>query len=37
MLFCVAGFPPRQPRFDSSSGQMGFVIGKVAVERIFSE
>jgi hypothetical protein len=33
----VAGFPPRRPGFDPVSGQVGFVVDKVALGRIFSE
>jgi hypothetical protein len=33
----VAGFPPRRPGFDPGSGQVGFVVNKVALGRVFSE
>jgi hypothetical protein len=33
----VAGFPPRRPGFEPGSGQVGFVVDKVAVEQVFSE
>jgi hypothetical protein len=33
----VAGFPPRQPEFESSSGHVGFVVDKVALGQGFSE
>jgi hypothetical protein len=31
-----AGFPPRRLRFDSRSGNMGFMLNKVALEQVFS-
>jgi hypothetical protein len=33
----VAGFPPRRPGFDPGSGQVGFVMDKVALGQVFSE
>jgi hypothetical protein len=33
----VAGFPYRRPRFEPGSGQVGFVVGKVALGQVFSE
>jgi hypothetical protein len=33
----VAGFPPRRPRFEHGSGQVGFVVDKVALGQVFSE
>jgi hypothetical protein len=33
----VAGFPPRRPGFDPGSGQVGFVVDKVALGQVFSE
>jgi hypothetical protein len=33
----VAGFPPRRPRFDPVSGQVGFVVDKVALGLFYSE
>jgi hypothetical protein len=33
----VIGFPPRRPWFDPGSGQVGFVVDKVALEQVFSE
>jgi hypothetical protein len=33
----VAGFPPRRPGFDLGSGQVGFVVDKVALAQVFSE
>jgi hypothetical protein len=33
----VAGFPMRRPGFDPGSGQVGFVVGKVAFGQVFSE
>jgi hypothetical protein len=33
----VAGFPLRRPGFDPGSGQVGFVVDKVALGRVFSE
>jgi hypothetical protein len=33
----VAGFPPRQRGFEPGSGQVGFVVDKVALEQVFSE
>jgi hypothetical protein len=33
----VAGFPPRRPGFDPGSGQVGFVVDKVALGRVSSE
>jgi hypothetical protein len=33
----VAGFPPRRPGFDPGSGQVGFMVDKVALRRVFSE
>jgi hypothetical protein len=33
----VAGFSPRRPGFDPGSGQVGFVVEKVALGRVFSE
>jgi hypothetical protein len=33
----VAGFPPRRPEFDPGSGQVGFVVDKVALGQVFSE
>jgi hypothetical protein len=32
-----ATFPPRRPGFDTGSGQMGFVVDKVALGQVFSE
>jgi hypothetical protein len=31
------GFPPRRSAFDPGSGQVGFVVDKVALGQIFSE
>jgi hypothetical protein len=36
-LRLVAGFPPWRPGFDPGSGQVGFVVDKVALGRDFSE
>jgi hypothetical protein len=33
----VAGFPPLQPRFDPGSGQVGFVVDKVALGQVVSK
>jgi hypothetical protein len=33
----VAGFPLRRSGFDSGSGQVGFVVDKVSLGRVFSE
>jgi hypothetical protein len=33
----VAGFPPRRPGFNPGSGQVGFVVDKVALGQVFSE
>jgi hypothetical protein len=33
----VAGFPSRLPGFDPESGQVGFVVDKAALGRVFSE
>jgi hypothetical protein len=33
----VAGFPPRRPGFEPGSGQLGFVVDKVALAQFFSE
>jgi hypothetical protein len=33
----VAGFPPRRPGFEPGSGQVGFVVDKVALEQASSE
>jgi hypothetical protein len=33
----VAGFPPRRPGFKPGSGQVGFVVDKVALGQVFSE
>jgi hypothetical protein len=33
----VAGFPPWQPGFNPGSGQMGFVVHKVALGQVFSK
>jgi hypothetical protein len=33
----VAGFPPRRPGFEPGSGNVGFVVDKVALGQIFSE
>jgi hypothetical protein len=33
----VAGFPPRRPGFKPESGQVGFVVDKVALRQVFSE
>jgi hypothetical protein len=33
----VAGFPPKQPGFDPGSGQLGFVVDKVALGKVFYE
>jgi hypothetical protein len=33
----VAGFPPRRPGLAPESGQVGFVVGKVALGQVFSE
>jgi hypothetical protein len=33
----VAGFPPRRPGFDPGSGQVGYVVDKVALRQVFSE
>jgi hypothetical protein len=33
----VAGLPPRRPRFDPSSGHVGFVVDIVALGQVFSE
>jgi hypothetical protein len=33
----VAGFPPRRPGFHPGSGQVGFVVNKVAQGQVFSE
>jgi hypothetical protein len=32
-----AGFPPQRPRFDPGSGQVTFVVDKVALGQVFSE
>jgi hypothetical protein len=32
-----AGFPPRRPVFKPGSGQVGFVVDKVALGQVFSE
>jgi hypothetical protein len=32
----VAGFPPRRPGFDPGSVQVGFVVDKVALGKVFS-
>jgi hypothetical protein len=37
LMRLVAGIPPRRPGFDPTSGDMGFVVDKVAREQIFSE
>jgi hypothetical protein len=33
----VAGFPTRRPGFELGSGQIGFVVDKVALGQVFSE
>jgi hypothetical protein len=33
----VAGFPPRRHRLDPTSGDVGFVVNKVALGKVFSE
>jgi hypothetical protein len=33
----VAGFPPRRPGFDPSSGHVGFLVETVALGQVFSE
>jgi hypothetical protein len=33
----VAGFPPRRPGFNPGSGQVGFMVDKVAPGQVFSE
>jgi hypothetical protein len=33
----VVGFPPRRPGFEPVSGQVGFVVDKVALDQVFSE
>jgi hypothetical protein len=33
----VAAFPPRRPGVKPGSGQVGFVVNKVALEQVFSE
>jgi hypothetical protein len=33
----VAGFPPRRPGFDLSSGHVGFVVDKVTLGQVLSE
>jgi hypothetical protein len=33
----VAGFPPRRPGFEPGSGQVWFVVDKVALGQVFSE
>jgi hypothetical protein len=33
----VAGFPPLRPGFDPGSGQVGFVVDKMALGQVFSE
>jgi hypothetical protein len=33
----VEEFPPRRPGFDPGSGQVGFVVDKVALGQVFSE
>jgi hypothetical protein len=33
----VAGFPPRRPGLEPGSGQVGFVVDKVALRQVFSE
>jgi hypothetical protein len=33
----VTGFPPRRPGFDPKSGHVVFLVGKVALEQVFSE
>jgi hypothetical protein len=33
----VAGFPPRRSGFEPRSGQVGFVVNKVALGQVFSE
>jgi hypothetical protein len=33
----VSGFPPRRPGFEPGSDQVGFVVDKVALGRVFSE
>jgi hypothetical protein len=37
IAWLVAGFPPRRLGFDSGSGQVGFVVDKVALGQVFSE
>jgi hypothetical protein len=33
----VAGFPSRRPGFETGSGNVGFVVDKVALVQVFSE
>jgi hypothetical protein len=33
----LAGFPPRRPGFESRSGHVGFVVGKMALGKFFYE
>jgi hypothetical protein len=33
----VAGFPPRRPGVEPGSGQVGFVVDKMALGQVFSE
>jgi hypothetical protein len=33
----TAGFPPRRPGFAPGSGEVGFVVDKVALGQVFSE
>jgi hypothetical protein len=33
----ILNFPPRRPGFESGSGQVGFVVDKVALGHVFSE
>jgi hypothetical protein len=36
-MWLVAGFPPRRPEFEPTSGHVGFVVDKVILGQVFSE